>query len=332
MLEKVVRRRTLADGYLANRRLLFVSFGFAAFYSIQAIIAVGLMMAQVAQEPSVELAILANLVGGPFVFFCAALAVGYLLQGGLLWVARMADFPWISAVVSTISFLFHLTVLFLLMVSVGYVLYSTIAMGDRTLIALLNPFAGSSDWTPLQLILVIGLVCDTLVWLLLLVTTVRRSLRALASSFKKVPGPYSYRFSTVVVSSTGIEEERNYLEDALARARGYSPKEAERIIEEGDRYLLRVASREDRLVAASIHELADLTLVGVFPGVEENELNLSILLEDSYHIQRERGKTPRALIHRNEQVVLAAEKAGWKANRGEALVELSHDEDLYTAS
>ncbi len=331
MLEKVVRRRTLADGYLANRRLIWISLAFALFWCVQAATVIASMASHSAGFRPVELFILQGVATLPALLLFLTTAAAYCIQGGLLWLGRMGDLPWVSTVVSTISFLLHLTVLFLLTATLGFFAYSTFIMGDRTPLELTIGLSALQDWTPLLITLLVLLVCDIAIWLMLLISTVRRSLAALVSSFRKAPGQYCYSFSTIVVSSTGIEEEDHFLEDAMARARGYSARESEGIIEAGDRYLLRIASREEKLVAASIHERSDLTLVGVFPGVDEQELNLSILLEDSYHIQKERSKQPRGLLKLDARIADRAEQSGWKVQRGEALMELFHEEDLYTA-
>ncbi len=328
LLEKIAKRKTLADGYRTNDRLRNALAGYATFYVVQILLLVGLLAvhsSNIVEELSL---ILAGLGYSWLITVAGGLAVGYALLATILAVAARYDIRWLSAVVSMLSFLFHLAVALLLSAAVAWAIYGVASAADRSvgsampeLTAYLS--SGVSDGVT-AFLWVTGIIAalQLIIWIFLLFAVVSRSLRSSIAALKGVPGLYRYGYGTQVFSSTGMESEIEFISDALSRARGYSPSEATEIIEDKDSYLIRLASRNGDLVAAALHQLPDYNLIALFAGEDNRTLNTEVLLEDSFHIQKLKVAEARASLRTDRIIEEIALKDGWTIDTRNSLMDL----------
>lgn len=327
-LEKIAKRKTLADGYRANGRLRNALAGYAAFYVVQILLLVGLLAVHSSNTVE-DISLVLNGLGYTLpITVAGVLALTYALIAIVLTVAARYDIRWLSAVVSMLSFLFHLAVALGLAVVTALMIYSVASSADRLpqpmrpeIIAHLPN--GFSDGVT-TFLWVVGIIAalQLIIWFLLLLTVVSRSLRSFRAALRGVPGLYKYGYGTQVFSSTGMESEMEFLSDALSRARGYSRGEAEEIIEEEDRYLIRFASRNGELVAAALHELPDYNLIALFGGEGSKSVNIEVLLEDSFHIQKLKVAEARASLRTDRLIEEIASKDGWTVEIRNSLMDL----------
>lgn len=328
LLEKIAKRKTLADGYRANGRLRNALAGYAAFYVVQILLLVGLLAVHSSNTVN-EISLLLNgFIYALPIAVAGALAVGYALLATVLAVAARYDIRWLSAVVSMLSFLFHLAVALLLGAWVAWTIYGVASSPDRSDQSTMPEFtahlpSGISDGVT-TFLWVTGIIAalELIIWLFLLFAVVSRSLRSFIAALKGVPGLYRYGYGTQVFSSTGMEPEMEFLSDALSRARGYSPSEATEIIEDEDSYLIRFASRNGDLVAAALHELPDYNLIALFAGEGNKTLNTEVLLEDSFHIQKLKVAEARASLRTDRIIEEIALRDGWTIDTRDSLMDL----------
>lgn len=327
-LEKIAKRKTLADGYRANGRLRNVLAGYAAYYVVQILLLVGLLAIHSSNTVEDVSLVLNGLSYTLLITVAGVLALTYALIAIVLAVAARYDIRWLSAVVSMLSFLFHLTVALGLAVVTALVIYSVASSADRLsqpmrpeIIAHL-PNSFSDGVTTFLWVVGIIAALQLIIWFLLLLTVVSRSLRSFRVALRGVPGLYKYGYGTRVFSSTGMESEMEFLSDALSRARGYSRDEAEEIIEDEDSYLIRFASRNGELVAAALHELPGYNLIALFGGEGSKSVNIEVLLEDSFHIQKLKVAEARASLRTDRLIEEIASKDGWTVEIQDSLMDL----------
>lgn len=327
-LEKIAKRKTLADGYRANGRLRNVLAGYAAYYVVQILLLVGLLAIHSSNTVEDVSLVLNGLSYTLPITVAGVLALTYALIAIVLAVAARYDIRWLSAVVSMLSFLFHLAVALGLAVVTALVIYGVASSADRLsqpmrpeIIAHL-PNSFSDGVTTFLWVVGIIAALQLIIWFLLLLTVVPRSLRSFRAALRGVPGLYKYGYGTQVFSSTGMESEMEFLFDALSRARGYSRGEAEEIIEEEDRYLIRFASRNGELVAAALHELPGYNLIALFGGEGSKSVNIEVLLEDSFHIQKLKVAEARASLRTDRLIEEIASKDGWTVEIRDSLMDL----------
>lgn len=328
LLEKIAKRKTLADGYRANGRLRNALAGYAAFYVVQILLLVGLLAVHSSNAVD-EISLLLNgLIYALPIAVAGALAVGYALLAIILAIAAKYDIRWLSAVVSMFSFLFHLGVALLLGAWVAWTIYGVASSPDRstqsTMPEIIAHLPNSFSDGVTTFLWVVGIIAalQIIIWFLLLLTVVSRSLRSFRAALRGVPGLYKYGYGTQVFSSTGMESEMEFLSDALSRARGYSRGEAEEIIEDEESYLIRFASRNGELVAAALHELPDYNLIALFGGEGAKSLNIEVLLEDSFHIQKLKVAEARASLRTDRLIEEIASKDGWTVETRDSLMDL----------
>lgn len=268
------------------------------------------------------------MVYGVPITIAAVLTVSYSAIAILLAVAAKYDIRWLSAVMSMLSFLFHLAIALgigILAAMLVYGVASSLAGSSQPAqieIAAYLPTEMSSGVTTFLWITGVLLAIELLIWMILLSVTLSRSLNSFSASLRGVPGLYEYGYGTRVFSSSRMEIEMEFLADALNRSRGYSKSDVEEITEDEDRYLVRFASRNGDLVAASLQELPDYNLVALFGGEGSRSLNLEVLLEDSFHIQKLRVAEARASLRKDELISEIAIREGWTVETRDSLMSL----------
>ena len=323
LLERIAKRVTLADGYLASDRLKSVFKASMVFYGIHGFLVAMSFVYTALSAPPVDsevgvliLAFQAGLAASVLTVIAVLIGV-YALLALALRLAANSDSPFTALIISCFSFVLH-----------GLLLLGTGALVFLWTYGISS--TGAESGTSLDLFLrgtfaviaIVGLI-DLIVWFLLLFLTVSRSYQALAAALRRVPGRYEYSYGTTVLSSTERNSEVSFMEKALQSSSGYSQDDAEEIIDNGERYLVRFLHRNGKVVAASLQDRYSRRLMAVFPGRESKRLNASILLEDSYTIQREIRSEAQATLTTNPLILELAEESGWTVESdGDTLLNL----------
>lgn len=322
MLEAVAQRRTLADGYLANDRLRAALKGSVWFYGFQAfVVTLSFAYTAISAPPS------GSEVGALILGFQATVAVAVIL-----WTLALSVFygvlilllshssakssPTGSLLVSLFSLLIHTLALLSSVAIIVALVYGSATGGH-----------GGVTLKPIELngytAIAIGAVIDLAILLVLLFSTVGRSYTAFAASLRRVPGRYEYSYGTTVMSSTQRPSELSFMVGALHSSAGYSEDDAEEVVGDIDRYLVRFLHRNGKVVAASLQDSSSKRLMAIFPGRESRKLNTEILLEDSYLIQKDLGLEARGTLAKDALISELAEASGWTVSTdGESLISL----------
>ena len=322
MLERIAKKRTLADGYMANDRLKVALKGSIWFYGFQAlIVALSFAYTTISAPPQ------GSEIGMLILSFQATIAVAVLVGALILCLiyagltlalsySASKDSPTGSTLVSLFSLLVHT----LTLVGAGVLIVGSIysvATSSSGGVAL-----GSFVPNRFTALGIAGLV-NLAIWLVLLFSTVGRSYEAFAAALRRVPGRYEYAYGTTVMSSTGRPSEVRFIESALESTAGYSDQDAEGIVEGDDRYLIRFLHRSGKVVAASLQDSSNRRLMAIFPGRESKKLNIAILLEDSYTIQKERSQEAQGTLKEDSLISEIAAEIGWTVSSdGESLISL----------
>lgn len=319
-LEKIIQKRTLADGFVANDRLKKAVIKLGLFYGANTLLfAAALLYLKLAGSNDVSpLPRLISTLGIPLLMSellgFAGLGLISALTAGALWLSARLRIPLLSlltALLSTVAQLCNLSLIGLL--GAGW-FFAAVNRTDRglSLEYMLQSlgFSGSKDTAAIILLLVCGV--ELLVWIVLLLPTVSRSVRATVSATRQVPGPYAYSYSSIVMSSSQNGNEIAFLEDSL-RAKSSHFRYADELENVYDRsnYLVRFLHRGGRVLAASLHHRSTRELIAIFPGRESSTLNTEVLLEDSYQIQKARRPIARATLSKNQLLESSAQQFGW---------------------
>lgn len=322
LLERIARKRTVADGYRANDRLKTGFKALALLYGLNGFfIAMSFIYTTISAPPS------DSVVGRLILAFQATDAVGTLLLLGaaaLFYVAfalSLKIFASIDSLVgsliaSVISLLIHgLSLAVLVLVSVSYATSLPTMKADPTLS--LFPLSGL---TALAVIAALDLV----IWIVLHFAVAKRSYAALAAALRRVPGRYEYSYGTVATSSTERTGEVGFIENALQLGVSRrSDDDTQGAPEDSELYLVRFLHRGGKIVAASLQDRSTRRLMAIFPGRDSKRLNVSILLEDSYAIQRELGREAQATLSSDSTILELASESGWTVSSdGESLIHL----------
>lgn len=321
---------------MANDRLRNMAVALGYFYGFQALItALGLSyLALGVSWGSFPLFDLVGTIGATPLLFLLLVSLGVALLYGLivlsLWLAVQLNSPLLSGLTAAFSTLLHLGAITTVGANGGLWLFASINSSGRGLdlngFAQILGFSGATS-PALVLLLIINSV-NLLIWLMLLFKATSRSVRALVSAFRTVPGAYRYSHSTTVLSASQKSSEVTFLENALrtsAMSYYYSDEESENIYDPQN-YLIRFVHRNGKVLAASLQKRRTRELLAIFPGREGAELNAAILLEDSYLIQKAVRPSAHASLSRDRVVENAARDAGWTVNtESPGVLELQRD-------
>lgn len=319
-LEKIIRKHTLADGFMANDRLKRTVIALSGFYGVNALL-IGASLIYLTLTGSNGVSPLSRLIaalGEEFLLNLLFSTIGATVLTGFiacaLWLSAHLRLPLVSLLTALLSALVHLCNLALFALLAGSWFFAALNRSDRGVnleyILQRMGFSGSKD--PAAIILLVVCGTELLLWIILLLPAVVRSFRALASSTKRVPGPYSYSYASVVMSGAQRGNEIAFLENALD-TRGSFMRYDEDLedIYDTDRYLVRFLHRNGQVLAASLQQRRSKELMAIFSGKENRALNIEVLLEDSYELQRAKRGGARAVIRRSQDIEEAALAAGW---------------------
>jgi len=309
--------------------------GFVYFYGLHALL-IGIAFVDLAIEGTQSsVGALVALVGAtllPWIAVPVSLGVLYGLIALFLWVSTRINSAVASGVTALFSLLLQLPFIFGFLVLVENLFEVLVSSTQSTGTGVTTK--GSSyqslpdSVTQVLTLVLIVLLVDCAIWLILLIATTVRSIRALASSFRTVPGVHRYGYGTTVVSSSQSHTELGFLESALGSSLGrfYSNAAELEDIYDPENYLVRFLHRNGQVLAASIQGRADRRLMAIFPGKDSAPLNTAILLEDSYIIQKAKRPVAQATLKRDSVIQSAAESAGWHIDADyDGLLELRRE-------
>jgi len=309
--------------------------GFVYFYGLHALL-IGIGIADLAIEGTRSpIAPLFALLGAsllPWIIVAISLGVLYGLIALFLWVSARINSAVASGVTALLSLLLQLPFLFGFLLFVAKIFEAlvssaqTAGSGVTTKSSFYQNLPDSV--TQILALLLIVLLVDGVIWLILLIATTVSSIKALASSFRTVPGIHRYGYGTTVVSSSQSHTELGFLEGALGSSLGrfyYDAAELEDIYDPNS-YLVRFLHRNGQVLAASIQNRSDRRLMAIFPGRDSAQLNTAILLEDSYIIQKALRPVAEATLKRDSMTQSVAEDAGWHIDADyDGLLELRRE-------
>jgi len=334
LLEKIIQKRTLADAFIANDRMKSTLKGFVYFYSVHAVVlGAGLIYLALVGLQSTLGAVL-SLLGAtlllPLLIASLSLLALYIILALAAWGSSRTLSPIGSALTAAVSLLIHLLFLLglgLLALDWAQSLISTSQITGQgiNLRTLIGADGLPDNAVKIFMLFFIVRSIDLLIWIVLLATATSRSIKALVSSFRTVPGAHLYGYATTVRSSSQRGSELGFLESALSSPLGrfyFDATELEDLYDP-DSYLVRFLHRNGQVLAASLQSRSDRRLMAIFPGKESPRLNTAVLLEDSYIIQRAIRPVARATLKRDTLVQEVADEAGWSVDSGvDGLLEL----------
>jgi len=332
-LEKIIRKRTLADGFMANDRLKLTAAALSCFYGANALLIGAAMIYLTIAGPgsASPLPRLISAIGFPLLLNLLLSAVGAaMLTGfiaGMLWLSAHLRLPVVSLLTALLSVVTHLCNLFIFALLAGAWFFAAINRSGKGLdleyILRAMGLNGSKDTAAIIILVVCGI--ELLVWISLLLPAVSRSFKALVSAMRQIPGPYSYSYASTMMSSSQSGNEVAFLENTLKGRGSFAFRYDDELeaIYDSNRYLVRFLHRNGKVLAASLHHRSNRELMAIFPGKENAALNTEVLLEDSYQIQKARRSVARATLQKDQLVENTAEEFGWTVTTdGDGLLQL----------